>query len=97
MKIPNLKFKIKKPPKKWLIFSAVSLASLILAAVCVIMFNASGRSLKSQQAAETWAGGSGVKYAQISVFAPSGGLDTGKIAGFRQKIIASVKDTMVCQ
>ena len=94
MKIPNLKFKIKKPPKKWLIFSAVSLASLILAAVCVIMFNASGRSLKSQQAAETWAGGSGVKYAQISVFAPSGGLDTGKIAGFRQKIIASVKDTM---
>jgi hypothetical protein len=94
MKIPNLKFKIKKPPKKWLIFSAVSLVSLILAAVCAIMFNASGRSLKSQQAAETWAGGSGVKYAQISVFAPSGSLDTGKIAGFRQKIISSVKDTM---
>jgi len=92
MKIP--KIKIKKPPKKWLIFASVSLLSAVLAVVCLAMFNSAGRSLRSQNAASVWAGKSGVKYAQISVFAPAGSLDTGKIAGFRQKIKSSVSDTM---
>jgi hypothetical protein len=92
MKIP--KIKIKKPPKKWLIFASVSLLSALLAVVCLAMFNSAGRSLRSQNAASAWAGKSGVKYAQISVFAPAGSIDTGKIAGFRQKIKSSVSDTM---
>jgi hypothetical protein len=79
--------KIKKPPKKWLIFSAVSLVSADFG--CRMRHHVQCRRAQPPQPAggvETWAGKSGVKYAQISVFAPAGSLDTGKIAGFRQKI-----------
>lgn len=95
MKIPKIKMpRFKMPAKKWIVFSIVSASSAVLALVCLVLFSSSGKSLRSQQAASVWAGDSGQKYAQISVFAPSdGGLDTGKIMGFRQKVTEATADT----
>ena len=95
MKIPKIKMpRFKMPAKKWIVFSIVSASSAVLALVCLVLFSSSGKSLRSQQAASVWTGDSGQKYAQISVFAPSdGGLDTGKIMGFRQKVTEATADT----
>lgn len=103
----KLNIKIKKPdlkrfrPKKtvikkgWLVFGAVSLVLCLCAVGCAIAYKNTGNMLKSQLAAVRWAGDSGMKYAQVSLFLPeSGSLDKTKIQGFRWKVKDTTKDVL---
>jgi hypothetical protein len=80
--------------KGWIIFAAVSLALCLCAVGCAIGFRAAGGTLKSQKAAGRWSGESGLKYAQESLFLPSGSdLDKTKIMSFREKVREATADT----
>ncbi len=98
LKKPDFRaLRVRKPQIKrgWLIFAVVSLAMCLAALGCAAALKATGNTLKSQQAAQRWAGESGVKYAQISVFAPkSGSFDKMKIMAFREKVRTATADTL---
>ena len=102
----KLNIKLKKPDfkglwrhwmtvkKVWRVLTAVCLCLCLAAVCCAAAFKAAGGTLKSQQAALRWAGDSGARYTQVSLFLPDGsGLDKTKIQSFRLKVADSVKDT----
>lgn len=62
----------KLSKKTKIILIAVNAALLILIAVCISDVGSIGRTLRTQQASETWAGESGDTFAQVSCFFPVG-------------------------
>ena len=78
---------------KWFQFTAVSLLCVILALSCMAGFRHTGKTLRSQQIAQEWAGDSETPYAQVSVFLPEGNtVDEAAIRTFREKLTVSLSE-----
>lgn len=57
--------------RRTIVLFAVNLALLVLAGVCMLVYNSYAHTLTSQRAAERWRGEGETPYSQVSVFRPS--------------------------
>lgn len=86
---------INRVSRKWQIFTCVSLVLAIGALIFGGLVSSTGRTLRSQRAAETWAGNGETKFAQVSVFlSEDSAIDMQKIYSFRDEITKNTADLM---
>ena len=80
---------------KWVWFTALSFLSMILALCFMSAFRHAGDDLRSQHAAEEWAGTGESEFAQVSVFLSDGNaIDQNTIRTFRDAVKTACLDIM---
>ena len=78
---------MKLPKKKYIILGSAALVLLLAALVCFLLGVRAGHQLQSQQQAERWAGESGERFTQFSVFfSENGGLQLNDVGSLRQTL-----------
>lgn len=80
---------------KWLWFTLISVLSMLLSLCFMYAFRHTGDDLRSQHAAEEWAGAGETEFAQVSVFLPDGNsIDKNAILTFRDAVKSACQDIL---